>query len=327
MLDRLPVELVQHIVRLTLPSPSHATYRERQDTLLALCRTSRALRTVAQPALFEVVELASREQVDSFREAVKAKELGERVRSLHLDGKSGIGGARYVDFGPDDFSRLAHSCPHLVELKTHNLNVDLRWLQDFSTLRRLVVSHGSLCAAQPFCLDTLEVFSLSCIQIADEDSAIFNPPGYPSLHALHIQLAHPFYPEPSFGRLLSQIETFSCDAFDLATTFPSLSQQASQPFLLDLSPNRLDEERELDMSQTLAQAVHLRLYAYAGLGAVYFNNPHRPPSVRKEMDRLEGLLDGGSLPSLKLVIFPEAARREAEQTASFWDTPSQLITK
>ncbi|BGP20488.1 hypothetical protein JCM10213_007645 [Rhodosporidiobolus nylandii] len=314
MLDRLPVELVQHVVRLTLPSPCHATYRERQATLLALCRTNRALRMVAQQALFEVVELASRDQFDSLLEAVKAKELGGRVRVMLLDGedvedREGVSRT----FEARDLALLAPSCSHLVELKTHNVNVDLRWLQDLSTLRRLVVSHGSLCAAQPFCLDTLEVFSLSCIQIADEDSAIFNRPSFPSLRALHIQLAHPFDPEPSFGRLLSQLETFSCDAYDLATTFHLVIHQTAVPVLLDLSPNRVEEETELDMTQTLAQATHVRLYAHAGRGAISSLDMERAPAVATEIARLLFFLAADILPSLSFLIIPQAPRDGAGQ--------------
>ncbi|BGP20548.1 hypothetical protein JCM10213_003812 [Rhodosporidiobolus nylandii] len=99
MLDRLPVELVQHVVRLTLPSPSHITYRERRDPLLALCRTSRGLRRFAQPALLEVFEVALNGQVSSLFGGGAGRGPGRDVR---LQGSGHQAAIKPVKRAPDD---------------------------------------------------------------------------------------------------------------------------------------------------------------------------------------------------------------------------------
>ncbi|GAA5918502.1 hypothetical protein JCM6882_001358 [Rhodosporidiobolus microsporus] len=58
MLLSLPTELVEHIVRLAIPStPFSTTYAERQKALTSLCLVCRQLKPVAQAVLQEVVRL------------------------------------------------------------------------------------------------------------------------------------------------------------------------------------------------------------------------------------------------------------------------------
>ncbi|GAA5992778.1 hypothetical protein JCM11641_007807 [Rhodosporidiobolus odoratus] len=78
ILDRLPVELLDHVVRLTQPQPySSSDYRRRQDTLLALGLVCRATRGSAHAALFGVVEVTSKKGWALFVKAVKAKKASD----------------------------------------------------------------------------------------------------------------------------------------------------------------------------------------------------------------------------------------------------------
>ncbi|GAA6039755.1 hypothetical protein JCM8097_004203 [Rhodosporidiobolus ruineniae] len=132
MLDRLPLELVQQIVFLTLPSSSSFTkYRERQDPLLALCFTSRALCAVAQPVLFESVNLESDKAVDSFLEVVETnKGLGERVKALRIEGDT----KTWYEDGPVVLGRFCEPCKSVAEIVVFQGIVDLCCLEAFPTL-------------------------------------------------------------------------------------------------------------------------------------------------------------------------------------------------
>ncbi|GAA6042909.1 hypothetical protein JCM8097_002765 [Rhodosporidiobolus ruineniae] len=127
MLDPLPLELVQHIVFLTLPSSSSFTkYRERQDTLLALCLTSRALCAAAQPVLFESVNLESDKAVEAFLKVVEAnKAMGERVRALRLASDLD----EWHEAEPVDFGSFAASCPRIVDIMLFHQCLDVQSLE------------------------------------------------------------------------------------------------------------------------------------------------------------------------------------------------------
>ncbi|BGP20515.1 hypothetical protein JCM10213v2_008676 [Rhodosporidiobolus nylandii] len=308
MLDRLPVELVQHVVRLALPSPSHATYRERQDTLLALSRTSRALRTVAQPALFEFVELASREQVDSFREAVKAKELGARVRSVQLDGDEydSNEGMSSLSFEADDFASLASACPDLFELKTHKIDVDASWLETFPCLTRLVFSHGTLFSLQPFVLHNLVELSVMCGNVVS--AQIFDALAYPCLRAVHLQLSDNLVPdEAPIEGLIGRLDAFSCDSGDVAHSLARvpLSGLRSRS-LLDFDIWTLAEDPAANRSQ-LGAAVHVRVNAFA-LSVRIMRSELRGSAMFPgvSQDFAQTVQDGGA-PNLRTLILPSFA--------------------
>ncbi|GAA6039789.1 hypothetical protein JCM8097_004222 [Rhodosporidiobolus ruineniae] len=129
MLDRLPLELVQHIVFLTLPSSfSFTKYRERQDPLLALCLTSRALCEVAQPVLFESVNLENDKAVVSFLEVVEVSEvLGKCTRALRIEGDP----ETWHEDGPVVLGRLCKPCKSVTEIVVFQGIVDLCCLEAF----------------------------------------------------------------------------------------------------------------------------------------------------------------------------------------------------
>ncbi|GAA5870918.1 hypothetical protein JCM8547_000032 [Rhodosporidiobolus lusitaniae] len=88
MLDSLPIELIEHVVRLTVSSFLPHLYYDRLATLTSLCLVLSKLRTVVQPVLFEVVQFKSCEGVESFLEVVEANKVaGKRVRRARFEGQ------------------------------------------------------------------------------------------------------------------------------------------------------------------------------------------------------------------------------------------------
>ncbi|GAA5869353.1 hypothetical protein JCM8547_008651 [Rhodosporidiobolus lusitaniae] len=129
MLDSLPTELVEHVVRLAVSSSflPHL-YHDRLAALTSLCLTSSKLRIVAQPILLEVVQLKSCEAVESFLEVVEAdKALGARVRSVRAEGRYGY--ARETSkAGEGVFKLLSSSCSRVHDVMVHQHELRLEWL-------------------------------------------------------------------------------------------------------------------------------------------------------------------------------------------------------
>ncbi|GAA5941604.1 hypothetical protein JCM10213_002315 [Rhodosporidiobolus nylandii] len=204
MLDRLPLELVDHVVRLALPLPfSFRQYRDRQDVLLALCRTSRALRAIAQPLLFEAVELRTADEVEVFVQAVEAAKLGGRVKRIGIFSQEVL---NQDDFGEERFARLAAICPDVVESTV---------FADF---------HFVL----PFLVEL-------CLSYVDLQANVLHQPNYPSLRALHIQLAvYTDVTQPSLAPFFPQLDTLVLDAVDYAEYLGTQQLvKAGGPILLD----------------------------------------------------------------------------------------------
>ncbi|GAA6039785.1 hypothetical protein JCM8097_004220 [Rhodosporidiobolus ruineniae] len=190
MLDRLPLELVQYIVFLTLPSSSSFTkYRERQDPLLALCSTSRALCDVAQPVLFEAVNLEKQEAISSFLEVVEAnKALGERVKALRLENDEWDD---HVLAAPEGMSyaglaRFGQRCHQVLEVVVFRQYLVFPSFEAFPSLVRLTITHCTVVAHIPVRLSRLEELSLMCIRFSGD--ALFTPSSFPRLEALHLHL-------------------------------------------------------------------------------------------------------------------------------------------
>ncbi|GAA5945088.1 hypothetical protein JCM10213_001554 [Rhodosporidiobolus nylandii] len=229
MLDRPPLELVDHVVRLALPQPfSFRQYRDRQDTLLALCRTSKVMRTVAQPLLFEVVELKSADEVEGFVEACEATKLGGRVKQLRLAYSLGV-----IELSPvAEVASLAACCPRLSELFLHGVDVDFACLQPFENLRTLVVSNSNIPYTANFLLPSVKELSLVFTAFHERH---LSSSLYPSLKALHFQHNEAcFLGRKDFEPLLRDVEAVSCDLQDL-----DLEAESSAPcenFLPDWTP-------------------------------------------------------------------------------------------
>ncbi|GAA5869374.1 hypothetical protein JCM8547_008656 [Rhodosporidiobolus lusitaniae] len=162
MLDSLPTELVEHVVRLAVSSSflPHL-YHDRLATLTSLSLTSSKLRIVAQPILLEVVQLKSREAVESFLAVVEAdKALGARVRSVRDEGHYDNDNGETPVAEAGTFRRLSSSCSWVNDLRVHRHELKMEWLDGFDDLRRLVVSHGTIWSSGPLSFPKLAEISL-----------------------------------------------------------------------------------------------------------------------------------------------------------------------
>ncbi|GAA5873326.1 hypothetical protein JCM8547_007070 [Rhodosporidiobolus lusitaniae] len=166
MLDKFPIELVEHIVRLAaFPSSlnlSPSTYRERQDTLLSLCHTNKKLCSIAQPVLLELVKLDTEKALDSFLEAVKLAALGRLVKRLRISEDEPDTAGYYVPT-KQRTRWLGEHLPNVVEYfhevseeEQYNASVDLSDMQSFPNLQSLVLHHVVLLTSEPFTLPSLQ---------------------------------------------------------------------------------------------------------------------------------------------------------------------------
>ncbi|GAA6039760.1 hypothetical protein JCM8097_004208 [Rhodosporidiobolus ruineniae] len=251
MLDRLPLELVQHIVFLTLPSSSSFTkYRERQDPLLALCLTSRTLRAVAQPILFESVGLDNKEAVDTFLKVVEAKKvLGEHVQKLRLQ-KQRVWDAGFITT-IDELVRPApyvSACPHIVQIMLVGYRVAMDTLKGFSRLTRLSLVDCAV-EAKPFTLPTLRELSLFL----------------PALRVLHFQACE-YRDEEDLNvsclkALQPQLEAIACSSLDVWDHDSPFSPLLAHILLLDTGFEDVEDLVDLPIASSLR---YLRLNPLVG---------------------------------------------------------------
>ncbi|GAA5881861.1 hypothetical protein JCM1840_006817 [Sporobolomyces johnsonii] len=194
MLDRLPCELILHILELGVPPTHSATaYSTRQTYLHNCCLVSRRLRWVAQPLLFAVFEASSALELDSFLRIVRVMGLGDRVQAAAL---SYPVGKWVTDAGtaPKDLVQLVQACPVLEQLNvygaitgtdTDTRGFDLTVLAGFQKLCSLTLSFRNLTLSNPFVLPHLVDLTLSHTHTTPETlAAALNPSTLPSLCAL-----------------------------------------------------------------------------------------------------------------------------------------------
>ncbi|GAA5884005.1 hypothetical protein JCM6882_002099 [Rhodosporidiobolus microsporus] len=293
MLDRLPLELVQHVVQLAIPSrASYATHLERQRTLLALCKTSRLLRAVAQPLLFEVVTLEGEGAIESFVEKIKAGGKGGMVRTVRLF--RGVTGILMLESKLAE--TLALACPSVVAISLCSVFADWECFQAFPTLHHLVLCFSSLRADSPCSLPQVE--ELSIFGCSGEDAHLFSPTFFPSLRALHYNvLAYNPHPSTVFDRLLPQLEVLSYEALAVNennSTSPCLA--TDKRVVLDLDVDYLDHP-----ALKLKNARTIRLNAYSFLW-----HPHTDPNSvdAAALRRVGDAVTRGTMPNLKLLIVP-----------------------
>ncbi|GAA5902845.1 hypothetical protein JCM6882_009141 [Rhodosporidiobolus microsporus] len=153
MLLSLPIELIEHIVRLAAP-PDHssATYLERHDTLRELCLVCRGLRNVVQPVLGEV----------------------RRLRVLALES---------VDFA---LNLVGEECTKLEDVRLFCCYaVDLMTLERSPALRNLVLNECELLDT-PIGLPALIPLTWSDSHSSDVDPIGFlRPTSVPSLRRIN----------------------------------------------------------------------------------------------------------------------------------------------
>ncbi|BGP20450.1 hypothetical protein JCM10213_001541 [Rhodosporidiobolus nylandii] len=302
MLDRLPLELVDHAVRLALPlSFSFSQYRERQDTLSALCRTSGAMQAVAQPLLFEVVELRTVNEVERFVEACEATKLGERVRQVRLISENEEEW-RSVSLG--ELEPVATSCPSVVYIHLHGIKLSLASLEPFAHLRTLTLSEAHLSGFlldRNFQLPSLEELSLIFTSFMPTH---ISPSHYPALKALHFQNTVGISIEPSLlQEILEQVEVLSCDSSDIGGG--AAVACSSGRVLQDWRANN-------HVNEYAPVVVSLRLHPHASSRTLIESQwpPDSPDTnaeaayeeYARDFGRMSRLLEDGASPGLRLVI-------------------------
>ncbi|GAA5920134.1 hypothetical protein JCM6882_007031 [Rhodosporidiobolus microsporus] len=174
MLLTLPTELVEHIVRLTVPPEySSETYLERQNTLRDLCFVCRDVRDVAQPVLQEVVRVSKEVTVQRVKALFQSVAAKRRVRVL---------GLWKVTVDLEDFAK------DLVALRDVRLwglcDFDLSWLELLPALGSLVVNS---CIIVPRPLQLCDLTDLTWVDSSSSDpfpSSFISSTSFPRLRHL-----------------------------------------------------------------------------------------------------------------------------------------------
>ncbi|GAA5864817.1 hypothetical protein JCM8547_009241 [Rhodosporidiobolus lusitaniae] len=138
MLDRLPNELLSHVVGLGAPldyAPSF--YLERRQFLRDICLVSKRMRDVAQPMLFEVYEVKMEdnakwlEEVDNEGRTRASKVKLLVPKHLYLSGDPATNAVL--------LQGLLVQCAAVVELRLIDAgDIDLDWLAPLTHLRHLI---------------------------------------------------------------------------------------------------------------------------------------------------------------------------------------------
>ncbi|BGP15276.1 hypothetical protein JCM10213v2_003236 [Rhodosporidiobolus nylandii] len=182
MLDRLPIELLQHIFALLPSSPAPTAVdlafdQSRLDALRTCCLVSQAVKAVAQEELWSVVRVTHVEGLRSVTEGIVADRARRTWGAV----------ARNVE-GPEipsnDVVRALHTLAGLEELHLYYWNTP----RTLDSLRRLVLEGLDLLSFLPN-LPRLEELSLSQMRIA-RSSLIWalHPTTTPSLRAAAISI-------------------------------------------------------------------------------------------------------------------------------------------
>ncbi|BGP15327.1 hypothetical protein JCM10213v2_003289 [Rhodosporidiobolus nylandii] len=154
MLDRLPVELLEHILRFAAPLDyTPELYKERRATLKRFCLVSRGLRAAAQPMLPEVV------LVDGAKD-VGALETGGRGRQIKLL----VYQRPFVEKLADDahsLQRTLAACPLVRDLRFFDVDLNLKLLEPLRELRRVAFFDSH-------CLPALRSFAVTSLGPEDE---------------------------------------------------------------------------------------------------------------------------------------------------------------
>ncbi|BGP20495.1 hypothetical protein JCM10213_007652 [Rhodosporidiobolus nylandii] len=312
MLDRLPIELVEDIVRLALPSPySPLLYRERQKTLLALCRTSRAMRSLVQPILFEAVEMEFAHGTKPRRFFQRLGAHGELVRKVGIE----LDEEEENDLNDEEdlamfhldnqaVRALASVSPNLVEMRLMDVAVDGASLELFPNLRYLCLSLQAA-PSRSFILPALEQLNMQGTDYSEHSVLpFFSRLTAPRLRAVYLPLGTleargNFLPE-----LLDKVEMVGTEVYFLWHDPPSAAEvrHLLQPRVLvdiHLSSTFLPPASFLHATQ------HFRLHFPSFLSPTERDNwvrteeaEHRAPLVRKLAKEVR------NMPNLRTVYLP-----------------------
>ncbi|GAA5864824.1 hypothetical protein JCM8547_009243 [Rhodosporidiobolus lusitaniae] len=131
MIDRLPTELLSHIVGLGAPldyTPSF--YLERRQLLRDVCLVSKRMRDVAQPMLAEVYVVKTKTDVERLEEVDEQGKLtASKIKVLVLERKSTWDAVAGFEIRRELFV----ACTGVTELRpVHTGDIDLDWLAPLS---------------------------------------------------------------------------------------------------------------------------------------------------------------------------------------------------
>ncbi|BGP15212.1 hypothetical protein JCM10213_000836 [Rhodosporidiobolus nylandii] len=165
MADRLPVELLEQILRLAAPLEyTRELYDERRETLISCCLVSRTMRELAQPMLPEV--FAARTEKDV--EVLETEGRGTQVKLLayrRVRQRSSSQTYTLSDEG-DRLRRVLAACHLVRDLRFFDTVLDLNLLAPLSELRRLVLVDGRIDLNNPEAtLPKLEELSMDATQM------------------------------------------------------------------------------------------------------------------------------------------------------------------
>ncbi|GAA5948804.1 hypothetical protein JCM10213_008687 [Rhodosporidiobolus nylandii] len=208
MLDCLPVELLQHILRLAAPLDySPELYKERRSTLRSCCLVNRTMRELAQPMLPEVFVVDREEEIQE----LEGDARGFRVKNLVFKRvKRGV-----VDFNTIAMDSVARLCPNIVDLKLFQPDAfDLEPVSSLPHLRSLVVAGGTRLLP-------------------------FSNPSFP--HLIELSLCGAFVDDPFLNNLLLSSATPALKALGIATLDgPDEAQWRSLPVFASGELDRVD---------------------------------------------------------------------------------------
>ncbi|GAA5896703.1 hypothetical protein JCM6882_005014 [Rhodosporidiobolus microsporus] len=158
MLDRLPVELVSHVVEYTLN-----THKERRQTLGSVSLVCSAFRDVAQPMLLELFLANAEKATQSLAFKQDGRSRGSRVKLLVL---SSLGG--------QTINEILRLCPNVEELNVEGCSFEMKFLGRLPTLALFDLREADLSPAP--LLDPALSSQLDVIFLDVAATRLKNPP-------------------------------------------------------------------------------------------------------------------------------------------------------
>ncbi|GAA5877757.1 hypothetical protein JCM8547_001529 [Rhodosporidiobolus lusitaniae] len=323
MRDGLAVELVEHIVRFATASPNGFKPRllnERQVTLLSLCKVSRTMCAVAQPALYKAVVIRTDEQLDLFLTALRSNSnLGALVKRIRIFTTSPKRvRKRLLTLDAGRLQEMGRLCPAVHEVcvvdKIENREgepvVDVAAFEAFPNLRILISSGGLVTASRPYVLPSLHEFSLDECFMPAADDPYFTLESVPALCALHYYHSDTWEPRVlASSELTHRIELFSYGFHYQADCDPYCTSDIPSNFLFSITFDILYILKYPGWPSVIR---HLRLLRHLGKNNKDLERPidkWEPKWVdwlgKSGLSGLVRLIEQGKLPHLKDLYLPD----------------------
>ncbi|BGP15227.1 hypothetical protein JCM10213_000821 [Rhodosporidiobolus nylandii] len=274
MLDRLPLELLDHILHFAAPLDyTPDLYKERRATLRSCCLVSRTMRELAQPMLPEVFAARTKKDV----QMLETDGRGKQVKLLACNGEHWI---RESKDEPGWQRGTMAACPHVRDLRLFGADLNLELLAPLSALRRLVLVDGRIGLTNAeTTLSKLEELSMDATHMDSVGfGVLLRTHCLPALQSLAVTGLDPndgaaFSSAISSG-FFDSVKHIVLDAYDLAQLPPSFPLPDPSRVLLTTSHFPSPEEFTLSFKPT-----HLALSPSATLEDV-LTNSGLPDAIR-----------------------------------------------